>query len=216
MIIASLATIPGRERAMREAAVSLRKQVDAVFVYDNSTNPDLGDAGKFAASPESGYHIVCDDDLLYMPGYVRHMIDAIEHYERTAVVTLQGRVLHRQLNSFYNDRGGFKKYSLQANQEDDVVVDVVASGVMAYHTDTIRFSLGDFQHRNMADVNAGLVCARAKVPIVCIAHTGREVSLSKYVDHTGPETIWFEAHKNDAVQTTIANRIYALRQKVAA
>ena len=215
MIIASLATFKGRERALKRCCESLQKQVDAVFVYDNGTNPDLGDAGKFAAAPERGYHIVCDDDLEYLPGYVQHMVNAIERYQRTAVVTLQGKVLFRQLASYYNDRGGFKKYSLQVSQEDDILVDVGGSGVFAYHTDTIRFSLEDFQHRNMADLNASLVCAREKVPIVCIGHTGNEVKLSKHVDHLN-DSIWSEAHKNDAVQTTIANRIFAMRQRVAA
>jgi hypothetical protein len=235
MIVASLATVPSREAALKAAVESLLPQVDWVYVYCNGRDDvtgflahprivawsqqwagDVGDAGKFVghALAPAGYFLTCDDDLEYQPGYVSTMVQAVLRHDRRAVVTLQGRALHRPLQSFYNDRAGQTKYRLGDALDVDVPVDIGGTGVLCYHTDTIRFRLEDFPptHRNMADLHASLVCARARIPIICAAHTGREVRLSPHVDHTGAGTIWHGARRDDRQQTNLANVIHALRR----
>jgi hypothetical protein len=239
MIVASLATVPSREAALKAAVESLLPQVDRVRVYlnvkpegfgmppewiyrlrdpsritwVNAMFGDLGDAGKFAIPPEGDFVLTCDDDLIYQPGYVSTMVQAVLRHDRRAVVTLQGRALSRPLQSFYRDRAGQTKYRLQDPLEVDVPVDVAGTGCAAWHTDTIRFQMEDFPpaHRNMADVHASLVCARRGVPIVCAAHTGAEVKLSPHVDHLR-DSIWARARRDDRQQTNLANVIYALRR----
>lgn len=236
MVTASLASITGREKALREAVDSLLPQVDQINVYLNGHRdlpeclantgvrvsgtvdllgyPDLGDAGKFFGLDiaDPGYHFSCDDDLIYQPGYVQTMIDAIERYERQAVVTLHGKRINRPLTSFYRDREGQDRFHNQSALHWGEQVDCPGTGVMAWHTDTIRFTMDDFPqtHRNMADIHAGIACAKAGVAIVCIAHTGKEVALSPHIDH-GRDTIWSKHFRDDRLQTEKVNELYRIK-----
>lgn len=235
-ITASIATMPGREKALEEAVNSLLPQVDWLYVYLNgfvripswlltvrdkltvasNIQGDLGDAGKIFGLDiaEPGYHFSCDDDLIYLPGYVQTMIEAIERYERQAVVTLHGKRITGPLTSYYRDRANQVRFHNQTAQATDEPVDVPGTGVMAWHTDTIRFTLDAFPqtHRNMADLHAGLKAAMDGVPVICIAHTGREVTLSPHIDH-GRDTIFAHHRRDDRLQTEKANELYYTKQR---
>src|SRR5690606_8456011 len=198
MTTATLATMPGRERACEEAVASLADAVDLVLVYDNAHGYDLGDAGKFAACPSGGIHLTCDDDIVYGADYVKLMLDGLRRYPGS-IVTLHGKVFPpRPLASYYRDNRRMVRYHNQRAQEKAARVDVPGTGVMAYHTETIRFSPSDFPqtHRNMADLHVGLKAMREDVPIICLAHAGDEVKLSPHVDH-GKDTIWADGYYGD-------------------
>lgn len=236
-ITASIATMPGREAALREALESLLPQVDWLYVYLNgfvripswlltgrdkltvasNIQGDLGDAGKFAAAVDAaGYFITADDDLIYDPGYVQTMIEAIERYDRRAIITLHGKRFTGPLTSYYRDRANQVRFHNQTAQATDEPVDVPGTGVMAWHTDTIRFTMGDFPqtHRNMADLHAGLKAAKDGIPVICIAHTGREVTLSPHIDH-GRDTIFAHHRRDDRLQTEKANELYYTKMERA-
>ena len=227
MITAQLASIPSRAGALARTIRSLLPQVDLIRVwlcgYEVTPkcvmNPkvvvmgraDLGDAGKFVGTHE-GYVLTCDDDLEYTPGYAEHMIEAVERYGRKAVVSLHGRRLLREPSSYYRDKQAFARFHNQNPLASDERVDVPGTGVMAYHTDGVRFSISDFpdSHRNMADLHAGLKCAKESVPVYCIAHTGREVVLSPLVNHA-EETIFARHYRHDPLHTEIVRRIWRVK-----
>ena len=197
-VMASLASIPSREGNLRRVVETLLPQVDRLNVYLNGYEvvPDFlddrkiviarsqdlgdrGDAGKFfwitrrgGLGPPGarGYHFTCDDDILYAPDHVQFMIQAIERYDRRAIVSLHGARLRFPVRSYYRDRVLFH---CGAVIENDVVVHVGGTGVMAFHADTIRLREDDFSKPNMADIWMAVAARKQGVPIVVAAH-GKE------------------------------------------
>ena len=66
---------------------------------------DLKDVGKFFWNGnDAGYHLSCDDDLVYPSNYVARIFAAVEQYEKSAVVGYHGILLHARVASYYRDR----------------------------------------------------------------------------------------------------------------
>jgi len=200
MIIASMATIPGREEICTKAFDSLRPQFQKVLVCDYQFLGRTDDARKFIDIDGGHYIFTVDDDLIYPPNYAETMIAAIEKYKRTAVVTLHGSCVSPPIESYY--RGGRDpKYHCLGDVQGDHRVHIPGTGVMAYHTDTIRFSMDDFPEQNMADIQAGIKCNALSVPVVIIGHRADFLTYQE----THDETIWDKYNQDDAVQTRLVN-----------
>lgn len=164
-----MATIPGREKACKIAVSSLEDQLDELHVIDGENG--LGDANKFkGVIGKEGYLFCMDDDIKFHPGYVDYMIEKIEQYNRKAVISLHGKILRKQpIQSFY-DRHAFFKHRCMDEVKKDTPVHIPGTGVMAWHSDTISFSMDDFKAPNMADIWAGIKCEGENVPRICVAH----------------------------------------------
>lgn len=211
-ITASFAAIPSRIDNARRVYEDLSMQADEVRVHTNgftvpfnySGPEDLGDAGKFAHGPQEGYWIVCDDDLFYPPDYVEQLIAKIEEYGREAVITLHGKRFDRTpVDRFC--RGFTANYRCLDRVAEDVPVHVPGTGVLGFHVDTIRPTLGDFPLRmkNMADLHFGRLCQAKGVPIICAAHE------KDWITHqwVPGSTLWRESLKDDALQTELVNSV---------
>lgn len=184
---ASLASIPSRRKLLKITVASLLPQVGHLNVYLNGyedvpeflatdkitvarsqQHGDRGDAGKFFwASEVEGYHLVCDDDLIYPGRYAQSMIEACKRYGRRAVVGLHGVTLRTPFVNYYSSRRVFHfSRSLSADQH----VHVLGTGTVCYHTNTIKVHPTDFRVPNMADIWFALLGQRQQVPFVCAAH----------------------------------------------
>jgi len=187
--IASLASVPHRADMLEQVVNSLYGQVDRINVFLNgySSVPtfllrpqihvgrsqehgDRGDAGKFHWAGELGdcYHLTCDDDLVYPGDYAATMKRKIERYERNAVVGLHGVVLvARPRRSYYRER---RVYRCTRSVGRDTVVNILGTGVCAYHTSTLRVDRSMFRKANMADIWLGIAAMRQSVPMIVIRH----------------------------------------------
>ena len=224
-ITASLASFPPREMALKGTVESILPQVDELHVYLNNyvqtpkylehpkirvyksqlCDDDLGDAGKFyTAEFIKGYHFTIDDDLIYPFYYVQNMIDAIEKHGRKKAITLHGRIFNQlPVKSYY--KGHSFAYGCLNEVKKDTLVHVGGTGVMAYHTDTIRFNLELFEMTNMADIWFAKHCHENNVRILLLAHEKGYIKNSPY--YRLNETIYANCHQNDEVQTNIINSI---------
>ena len=219
MITAQLAAIPKREDFLKKVIDSLLPQVDVLRVFLNSykkvpgwleilpvecklLDNSTGDAAKFYGIENiEGYFFSCDDDLIYPKNYVQTIIDKIEIYKRKAIITLHGRTMpDRPVRSYYRDR--FETYRCLGTVDYDVRVPVGGTGVMGFHTSTIKLKYSDFRLPNMADIWVSGYAKRQKVPIVVIAHKAGD--LEPLVDRG----IWDEYWENDELQTKIYNDLY--------
>lgn len=184
-VTVSLATIPSREPQLRQVVERLLPQVERLNVYLNGhgllpeylrhpkvstahsrDHGDRGDAGKFFWSDTTrGYHLTCDDDIDYPPDYVARMLAAIESLRRRAVISFHGARLRENFTSYYRvgDRQVFHYRDALA---DWIPVHLGGTGVMGYHSSTLRVRPGDFQQLNMADTWLGLLAQQQRVPIV--------------------------------------------------
>ena len=126
MIRASLASIPERERSLRQTVASLLPQIDRLGVYLNGygsvpdflhdpridvarsqEHGDRGDAGKmfWTDAGDFDYYLACDDDIIYPPDYAERMVAAIEQYGRRALVGCHGALLRHNPEDYYGSRG---------------------------------------------------------------------------------------------------------------
>jgi len=220
-ICASLASIPSREDHLKQVVGSLLPQVDQLRVYLNGYKKvpeflkqdritvgrsqdtgNFGDAGKFFwCNQEPGYQIVCDDDLIYSKDYCMSLIEAIERYDRKVVVGLHGILLNDSpRDSYYKCRKVIRCLSVLSA---DRYVHILGTGAMAYHSSTLKLTMNDFEHPNMADIWLGLLCQAQQVPMVCVAR--KENLLAMLHCHW---TIYNDQQKSDRVQTEAVNRIH--------
>lgn len=190
-VTVSLATIPERQDALHDVLRSLLSQkVDTINVYLNNyprdwvarvddsrirwlwsqdLAGDLADSGKFYCADEiHGYHLTCDDDLIYPTNYVARLIHAIEDYQRQAVISFHGCVVDAPISGYYRSRQ--RVYPCLGDVPDDRFVNVAGTGVMGYHTDTVRVHVEQFRKPFMADIWMGIICQQQQVPQVVRAH----------------------------------------------
>ena len=182
-----LATLPDRESSLEKTINSLRGQADTINIYLNGhqrvpaflrgergsdctiwrSKENGGAVMKFWWSDKlEGYLLTCDDDIIYPPNYVERVVDAIERYERRAVVGLHGVTIPPGFQRYVRDR---EVVAYNEGLVADKPVHILGTGGMAYHSSTLRVSTADFPYPNMTDIWFGIACQKRRVPIVCIA-----------------------------------------------
>jgi hypothetical protein len=114
-----MATVPGREDAVRQALASLRPQVERIHVVCNGfekapaevlefadvtvcdPSDSHGSAAKLAWSRRFvGLYLGVDDDFAYPPDYVETMKRWVKRWRGRALVVCHGRVLKRDARRF--------------------------------------------------------------------------------------------------------------------
>lgn len=178
-----IATMVKRLPLLEAVVESIRNQADTLRVCLNDhartpsflkggnieavMGPNLGDAGKFRwAGKVSGYMFTIDDDIIYPPDYVERLISAVEEGERRFAVGVHGAVFKRlPVEDYYRDRHVFHYRGALAM---DTPVHVLGTGTLAWHSDTMAVSLGNFPRPNMADVWFALAAQRQRVGLVAI------------------------------------------------
>jgi len=187
-IICGLATVKGREEALKDTVESIINQVDKLIVYQNGykeifdflNNPkievyssletgiDMGDAGKYYKLSEysNHYYFSIDDDLIYPTNYASNMLDNLKKYNDEIIVTHHGRVLKNDAKSYYKD-AKIKYKCLDAVTNDDFV-QFGGTGVMAFHTKLVKINFEYFRAPNMADIWVGLYARENNIPILVL------------------------------------------------
>jgi FkbM family methyltransferase len=186
-VCASLATIPTREQGLRHVVESLLPQVDRLQVYLNGydhvpeflasdrvevarsqVHGDRGDAGKFFWSARNtGYQLVCDDDIDFPEDYVHRLVAGIERHRRQAVVGFHGSLLRPRVIDYYRSR---RLFHLSCEVARDQAVHVLGTGVSGYHTSTLPVGPDDFHSRDLADVWLAVLGQQHCVPFIVLEH----------------------------------------------
>lgn len=217
-VTANFVTIKEREEVFKQSLLSIYDQVDTINVYMNKykTLPAwlsefkkvnnvwaagdnlLGDSGKFFFQ-NKGITLTCDDDIKYPDDYVVKTVSGLVRHG--GVVSWAGKIVPKVgVKSFYKNcipihcrKSWFK----------DMTVHIPGSGVMAWHSDTIKFDIKDFKRRNMADIWVGATCKREGVKVTTLAHKEDWIKVFQV-----KRSIWKEHHNNDDYQTRIVNGVW--------
>jgi hypothetical protein len=221
-VIASLATIKCRRKSLRQTVEHLIPQVDKLYIYANDYMPresfyhnndkiivhneygDIGDVGKFVVPDNfKGYHFTCDDDLIYPNDYVLKSIVNIEKYKRKAVISYHGRRWFnaKKIENYYNNNN-CKAYSCLKQAIAASKIHIPGTGVMAYHTDTVRFPLSLFKQTNMSDIFAGIHLNDKEIDTWMESHSNGWITEA---DYDREATIWAVHHKDCSFQTDLVN-----------
>jgi len=176
-----------------------------LYFSDNS----YGDALKFAKLMESeGYYLTIDDDLIYPPNYVDHMIGRCKEYSNRRVITLHGRKFSgKPIASYYKSYVEF--YHCLKYQKRDKIVHFGGTGVMCFHTSLMKIPITYFEHPNMADVWVGKYCIENNIEIVSITHE------KDFLTYQPQKTTIFDSESNsDEIQTKIVNSVFGLSNEI--
>ncbi len=216
-VIASLASVRGREAMLEDAVASLLDQVDVLQVYLNNyaetpaflRDPrievvrsdaygDLGDAGKFfwaGATDEPGYRLICDDDQIFPPDYCEHMLRKVRALGNQAIVGVHGILLKQPVANYY---GSNARHVCNYHHPSaaDYPVHVLGTGAVAYHSSTVRLARRDFGHPNMADIWLAVQAQKQDVPLICVARPHNWIIQNKLATHV--PTIYGESNTKTA------------------
>jgi hypothetical protein len=220
-IICGIATIKGREGALKETIHSIINQVDKIIVYQNgyseifnflksnkievysslNTGIDMGDAGKFYKLSEykNDYYFSIDDDLVYPSDYVKKSLDVLKKYKNEIIVTYHGRTLIENAKSYYRDAK--VKYKCLDDVSNYDFVHFGGTGVMAFHTSFVKVQFNYFKHPNMADIWVGLFARENNIPILVIPHSANWIKYSNKFDAN--DTIYNNHVGNSIIQDSL-------------
>jgi len=162
-----------------------------------------GDALKFAKLIDSdGYYLTIDDDLIYPPNYVDHMITRCNEFSNKRVITLHGRKFSKEpIKSFYSSHVEF--YHCLRYQKRDAFIHFGGTGVMCFHTSLMKIPITYFEHPNMADVWVGKYCFENNIEVLSIAHN------KDFLIYQPQKTTIFDSESNsDKIQTKIVNDLF--------
>jgi hypothetical protein len=168
-----------------------------------------GDALKFAKLIESdGYYLTIDDDLIYPPNYVDHMITRCKEFSNKRVITLHGRKFSKEpIKSFYSSYIEF--YHCLSHQKRDALIHFGGTGVMCFHTSLMKIPITYFEYPNMADVWIGKYCFENNIEVLSIAHT------KNFLTYQPQKTTIFDSESNsDTIQTKIVNDLFNPNKQV--
>lgn len=220
-ITASLTTIPERTEALKDVIASLLPQVDKlnVFLHGYRELPeflqndkievafdvewgDKGDLDKFSWCDEvNGYHLICDDDLIYPVDYVQKIVQKIDEYK--CIVSFHGAVpFNPPIASYYQDR---YVYPCLGTVHADIDVPIGGTGVMGYHTNYTPLDKFEYKElmANMADAHIGIWAGANNVKIMVLAHDEGWIKHSDKVNLD--QTIYAKTVNDDWFPTRLIN-----------
>lgn len=191
-VIANICSIPEREGLLKQALESFSSQVDEINLYLDryseipnfvkkchpnikvhlsKDHPGLRDNGKFLSfSPTISdcYYFTMDDDIVYPPDYIEHMVQGIESYSRRAVVGLHGVLLPEYPEGYFTS---FRKvHSFNYGLETNVLVNNLGTGTVAFHSSVMRgLNLSHFKKPGMADLYLSVFCKCQHIPMIALS-----------------------------------------------
>lgn len=211
MITCHIASIGERESSLRLVLNAISPQVERVYVSLNNyisvpewiyqyknvwtelLDNSLGDASKFLkVNTQAGICLFLDDDLIVPKGYVNDMVKGLKKYG--GAVSLHGKVYTRPVTHF---KKGFANYRCLNTVSQDVSVEVIGTGCVAFDNQEVKISLEDFPYRNMADILFSKVCYERGIPMTVLKH---KYGYLRYIPQK--TTIWMQA-KDCTIQTRI-------------
>jgi glycosyltransferase involved in cell wall biosynthesis len=227
-VSAAMATYPGRRDIAPAAIDSLVTQVDRLFVYLNNYEevpPFIArhrhrEKIVFILDPASerraaakfhwlgwmrGFHLLCDDDILYPPDYASRMVEAVERHRRRAIVGVHGVVFQTIVDDARASRRTVFKFGEPLAAP--APVHFLGSGTAALHSDVLAgMDLTPLHLYPIANDEVLAVSAKfAGVPMMCVT---REAGWLK--GHPGMRFGIFEErsmnrHEHDAATKLLAD-----------
>lgn len=186
--LVGIASIPERLASLERTVASLAPQADLVHVALNGyehvpetilqhpnviarvmPDPNGGDAEKFMPVDDwDGIVATCDDDILYPPDYITTLKAGLQRYP--------GRIVGFHGGKTLGWNGSAKAAShktircLGSLEADDVDVNVLGTGALAYETARVPVWRGVFRNPNMADVHLACHARTFGIEMAALAH----------------------------------------------
>lgn len=161
--------MPSRLPQLEQMVPSVLSQVDRLNVYLNNWDevPEIlqhpkivvarsqehgdrkGAAKWFWTDTVQGYHLMCDDDIIYPPDYVEKMVEAVDRHGRQAIIGVLGKRFREPLTSYYKS---VAHYGVRMTLPCDVRCHLIGTGTIAYHSPTVQLRSDISPIPNMEDL----------------------------------------------------------------
>jgi hypothetical protein len=161
-VLAGMATLTSRAGVRGLAIDSIQGQVDRLVVANGD---ERGDQAKFLAAadaPGDTIFLGVDDDLIYPADYVDTILAGLDRHPG-CIVSFHGWTIDEDGECYAEN------YRCLETVHEDVQVHVAGTGVCAFHLDTIRPVMADFESVN-ADVWLAVRAQERRIPRIVIAH----------------------------------------------
>lgn len=208
-----IASIPEREKLLERTLRSLHGQdeitvmlngyrtapafINELTVNYRITDNRMGDAHKFqGVEGLEGYIFTCDDDLIYPKDYISELKKGVDKY---GVASFHGRTMNKRPVEDYYKKGRDFQFRCLYDVDKDVMVDVVGTGVLGWHTDSLKINFSHFLTRNMADIWFSAMCRSQGVDMWVINHK------AFWIEQQPCTGIFEQEFGNDEIQTSLYN-----------
>lgn len=151
-----------------------------IHTYLNPTNKNAHDSIWFKISAlreaylsldgSSFYCFTFDDDLLYPSNYVEKMIEAVDRYNKKAIITVHGSNIQRPVEDYFSCRF---TYGFTDPSDRDIYVDMAGVGATAYHSSAFNPHIGNFPIPYCRDLWFAIAAKKAEIPIVTLQRPSR-------------------------------------------
>jgi len=200
MIIAQIATMPGREKTLEIACNSLKNQVNFLKVIKNAPLDGMKFAGLKDYSMDD-IIFVCDDDIEYPPDFVETMV---RHLSYGAVYTVMGKILKpRPIQSYYQDYE--KLYQTFDDNEKLVEVEIPGTCGMVFHRSTCPDLDGTFFKSMNSDIWMAIYCKEHNIPAFVVPHKGDWLKNLMPMLPKDTFSVYNNFHDNDKEMTDLIN-----------
>jgi hypothetical protein len=216
--VAAIATMASRVETFQKVLPAIRAQVDHVFIYlDGYSAPpsflqgldrvsvrraeDVGDlhaSSRFLCLQDlttATVVAVADDDIVYPPDYVDHLVDMLQQVEGRAIVGVHGRIFVPPHRSYVRDAGiiGFAMGLAQPRH-----VHELGTGTCAFISGHLDVDPRGWDRSDMDDIIVATEAQRRGLPRIAVA---REAGWLKAYAENQPDSLWAKTQIDDAEQS---------------
>lgn len=220
-----IATMPGRP--LRAALQSIRPQVDLLCLVLNGFEgypPEVSDfdcdailyrhnrgaeAKMVYAQDWRGYLLTCDDDLAYPPDYVTRLTEAVEWWDRRALVGVLGRRYSGPVTSWTRSAVRWPHHTPHPRGE---WVNLLGTGTLCYHAGSLSLP-ATWPMRNCLDAQVAAWAQRHRVPMWMVSRPRNWLTV---LQPPGPGSVFVEDRRqgftlrNQVMRSISAWHLYTL------
>jgi hypothetical protein len=128
---------------------------DRIEVYC-SPDENLTDIGKFKMTEKvnQGYVLTVDEDIIYPEDYIESHIHWLQRFDNQVITGFHGAVLpvNEPIQTWQDYKDHRRVHWFRRGLSTPLPVQIVGTGTMAYHVDTVQFDYRDFQYQRMVDL----------------------------------------------------------------
>jgi len=216
----SVSSVGWRIKGLKCVVDSLLPQVDKINVflqkYDSIpeflNNPKINvvtdkqylSAGKlgacakfFWANETQGYHFIVDDDLLYPSNYISYCISKVEQYKRKAIIGFHGILIKKdKVTIWERNNDEMEVYDYNSALTKDKYVNILGTGSIAFHSDTIHLPFDKFTIPNKADSNFKQIAKEQNIPFIIVERKKDYISMIRELSND-PKALWMNLQNRE-------------------